>query len=308
MGIFFENYTIGSILAVIAFIAICLAINEATRRSKVLSIVAYCVLPVTLAILIFTGVLDAPSSKTWFGWVKVISALLGIYGFMLIRFTKLGQNKFAIIFPLAILAINISEAVYKEIEVFMQYKEITVDSANLVVLGGPWNIMNAIAGILCIITLTGFMKIRVSNDKSKDMIWADMTWIYIMGYTIWNMAYVYNCVSTRAMYAGVAILLAALIAEFIFKRGAWLQHRAQILALYAMFTLSFDFQQNELFQIVPVFEESMWMGLSVASLIFNIGVFAYMLYTMKKYKKNPLKEEIYTHTNYYKKTIEKNNL
>ena len=308
MGIFFENYTMGSILALIGFIIIYLVINEVTRKSKILSILVYGALPVVLGILIFTGVLDSPSSKTWFGWVKVISALIGIYGFMLIRFTKLGKNKFAMIFPVAILAINISEAVYKEIEIFMQYKTITVDSAGLVVLGGPWNIMNAIAGILCIVTLTGFVGVKASRDKSKDMIWPDMTWVYIMGYTIWNMAYVYNGVSTRAMYAGVAILLAALIAEFVFKRGAWLQHRAQILALYAMFTLSFDFQQSELFQIVPVYKESMWMILSVISLLFNVGVFIYMIYTILKYKKNPLKEEIYTHTNYYKKTIKDNNL
>ncbi|WP_297438174.1 DUF5692 family protein [uncultured Clostridium sp.] len=308
MGIFFENYTMGSILALIGFIIIYLVINEVTRKSKILSILVYGALPVVLGILIFTGVLDSPSSKTWFGWVKVISALIGIYGFMLIRFTKLGENKFAMIFPVAILAINISEAVYKEIEIFMQYKTITVDSAGLVVLGGPWNIMNAIAGILCIVTLTGFVGVKASRDKSKDMIWPDMTWVYIMGYTIWNMAYVYNGVSTRAMYAGIAILLAALIAEFVFKRGAWLQHRAQILALYAMFTLSFDFQQSELFQIVPVYKESMWMILSVISLLFNVGVFIYMIYTILKYKKNPLKEEIYTHTNYYKKTIKDNNL
>lgn len=308
MGLFFENYTIGSIITLIAFIGVCLLINEVTRRSKVLSILAYGVLPVLLATLIFTDVLGSPTGKTWFGWVKVVSALLGIYGFMLIRFTKLGKTKFAVIYPLAILSINILEAVYKDIEVFMTYKTMQVDQAGLVVLGGPWNILNAIAGILCIVTLTGFVGIKVSKDKSKDMIWPDMTWMYIVGYTLWNLAYVYNCVSTRGMYAGVAILLAALIAEFVFKRGAWLQHRAQILALYAMFSLSVDFQQSKLFQIVPVYKESMWMLLSVISLAFNIWVFTKMICTIKKYKKNPFKEEIYTHTNYYKKTIKDNNL
>lgn len=308
MGILFENYSLERILTVVVFISIFLLINEITRKSKAASVIAYCILPVVLLVLIFTGVLGSPTGKTWFGWVKVVSALAGIYGFMIIRFTALGKSKFAVFFPVSILSINIAEAVYREIEVFMQYKTLTVDPGGVVVLGGPWNILNAIAGVLCIVTLVGFSGIRVSNDKSKDMIWPDMTWMYIVGYTLWNLAYVYNCISTRSMYAGVSILLAAMIAEFFFKRGAWLQHRAQILALYAMFSLSFDFQKSQLFQIVPVYNESMWLFFSVVSFLFNIGVFVYMLYTIKTRKRNPFKEDIYTNTNYYKKTIKDNNL
>lgn len=308
MGLFYENYSVAGILTVLGLIAVLLVINEVTRRSKVLSVVAYCVLPVVLGILIFTDVLGSPTGKTWFGWVKVVSALIGIYGFMLIRFTKLGKNKFAAIFPIMILSINILEAVYREIEVYFMYGTMQVDASGVVMLGGIWNILNAIAGVLCIVTLTGFVGIRASKDKSKDMIWPDMTWMYIIGYTLWNFAYVYNCISTRSMYAGFAILSAALIAEFLFKRGAWLQHRAQTLALYAMFSLSVDFQSSANFQIVPVYKESLWMLISVISFLFNVGVFVYMIYTIKKHKKNPLKEEIYTHTNYYKKTIEANNL
>ncbi len=167
---------------------------------------------------------------------------------------------------------------------------------------------NALAGILTIVTLAGFVGIRVSKDKSRDMVWPDMTWMYIIGYTLWNFAYVYNCISTRAMYAGLAILLAALIAEFAFKRGVWLQHRAQILSFYAMFSLSVDYQKSEFFQVIPTYNEGVLMTISVIAFIFNMGVFAYMIYTIIKNKKNPLKEEIYTHTNYYKESMKGNNL
>lgn len=308
MGIFFENYTLASILAVILLMAVLLFINEVTRKYKILSIIFYCVLPVALGILIFTDVLGSPTGKTWFGWVKVVSALLGVYGFMLIRFTKLGKSKFAVIYPISILSINIIEAVYRELEIFMQYKTLQVDAGGILVLGGTWNILNAIAGIICIITLTGFAGIKVSKDKSKDMIWPDMTWIYIVGYTLWNFAYVYNCISTRSMYAGFAILTSAIIAEFIFKKGAWLQHRAQILALYAMFSLSVDFQRSQFFRIVPIYKESNLMVISVISIVFNVGMLLYMIYTIRKYKKNPLKEDIYVDTRYYQKTMEVNNL
>lgn len=308
MGVLYEGITIGSFIVLVLFIAVLLGLNEITRRSKAISIVAYCILPVVLAILVFTGVLGSPTGNTWFGWVKVVSALIGVYGFMLIRFTKLGKSKFAYIFPGTILSLNIAEAVYREFEVFATYKVLEVDPGGIVILGGVWNILNAIAGILCIVTLTGFVGIKVSQDKTRDMVWPDMTWMYIIGYTLWNYAYVYNCISTRSMYAGFGILLAALIAEYISKRGVWLQHRAQILSLYAMFSLSVDYQQSQYFQIMPTYTKTGLMTLSILSFVFNLGVFAYMLYVIKRDKKNPFKEEIYTNTNYYKKTSLANNL
>lgn len=308
MGLFFENFTLVGLLAWVAFIVVLLGLNEVTRRSKSLSIAAYCVLPLVLAALIFNDVLGSTTGKTWFAWVKVVSVLVIIYGFMLIRFTKLGKTKFAAIFPVALLSLNIAEAVYREFQVYATFTEMTVEPSGAIILGGVWNILNGIAGILCILTITGSVGIQASNDKSKDMVWPDMTWLYIVGYTLWNFAYVYNCISTRSMYAGVGILLAALIAEYGFKRGAWLQHRAQTLVLYVMFSLSFDFQKSELFQIVPTYNENMWLAGSIVSFVFNVGVFAFMVYTMVKYKKKPGRDEIFSHTSAYRKNIQANNL
>lgn len=308
MGFLYEGLTLGSLFALIVLMSAVLFVNEITRRSLKISILVFCVLPVALAIGVYMGVLGSPTGNTWFGWVKVVSALIGVYGFLLIRFTKLGDRRFAAIFPVAILSLNIAEAVYREFQVYATVKTLTVDAGGILVLGGYWNIFNAIAGILCIVTLTGFAGISVSKDKTRDMIWPDMTWMYIIGYTLWNFAYVYNCISTRSMYAGFAILIAALIAEVVFKRGAWLQHRAQILSIYAMFSLSVDFQSASYFKILPTYNVSLLMGISVIAFLFNLGVFAYMLQTMAKYKKNPLKEAIFAHTGYYKKSIEANNL
>ncbi|WP_105614787.1 DUF5692 family protein [Vallitalea okinawensis] len=308
MGLVPEGLTVGSVVIFILFVAVLLGVNEVTRRSKVLSIAVYCVLPVVLAVLVFIGVLGSPTGRTWFGWVKVVSALIGVYGFLLIRFTRLGKRKFAAIFPVTILSLNIAEAVYREFEVFATYKILEVDAGGILIQGGVWNILNAVAGILCIVTLTGFVGIKVSRDQSRDMVWPDMTWMYIIGYTLWNLAYVYNCISTRSMYAGFGILLAALIAEYIFKRGVWLQHRAQILSFYAMFSLSIDYQQNELFQILPAYNVSGLMTISIIAFIFNVGVFAYMMFIIIRDRKNPLKEEIYSFTKYYKKSMSVNNL
>lgn len=308
MGVLFEGITLLSLLALVLFIIVLLGVNEVTRKSKLMSIGVYLLLPIVLAVLVSLGVLGSPTGKTWFGWVKVVSALIGVYGFLLIRFTKLGEKKFARYFPVTILSLNIAEAVYREFEVFAVYKELTIDPAGVVILGGPWNILNAIAGIICIVTLTGFSGIKISKDKSRDMVWPDMTWMYIVGYTLWNFAYVYNCISTRAMYAGFGILLAALIAEFVFKKGVWLQHRAQILSFYAMFSLSFDYQASSYFQILPTYNISVLMTVSIVSFVFNLGFFGFMVYIGVKHKKNPLKEEFYDKTRYFGQSLVANNL
>lgn len=308
MGFLYEGLTIESFLALLAFIGAFLFLNEISRRSKTVSVLMFVLLPVLLALGIFFGPLGSPTGKTWFGWVKVVSALAGVYGFLLIRFTKLGTKKFAAVFPAAILSINIAEAVFRELEIFVTYKTLTVDAGGIVVQGGPWNILNAIAGVFTIITLTGFVGIRVSKDKSRDMIWPDMTWPYVIGYTLWNYAYVYNCISSRSLYAGFGILTAAVIAEYFFKRGAWLQHRAQILSLYAMFSLSVDFQTASFFKVLPTYSTGALMSLSVVSFVFNLGVFFFMVYTIRQKKVNPIKQELYGHTDAYQKTLTANGL
>lgn len=302
MGFLYQPFTVQQLIGFIALLLVIIGLNELTRRSLKLSIFVYCVLPVLLALGVYFGVLGSPSGKAWFGWVKVISALIGVYGFLLIRFTDLGKRKFAYYFPVAILSLNIAEAVYRELQVFAMYPSASIDASGILVQGGFWNILNAVAGILCIVTLTGFVGIKVSNDQSKDMIWPDMTWLYIVGYTIWNFTYVYNCLSTRSMYAGLTILTAALIAELFLKQGAWLQHRAQTLSMFAMFSLSVDYHQSAFLNIVPVYSESVLQGLGIVSFVINVFVFIAMVWVSLKQRKNPYKEEIYTHTGYYQKT------
>lgn len=308
MGFLFEPLTLINLLGFIVFFAVIVFINELTRRSLKLSILVFVILPMLLAIGIYLGFLGSPTGKTWFGWVKVVSALAGVYGFLLIRFSKLGKGKFAYFFPVSIMTLNIAEAVYRELEVFATFKTLSFDAGGVMVLGGYWNILNAIAGILCIVTLTGFVGITASKDQSKDMIWPDMTWMYILGYTIWNFTYVYNCISNRSMYAGVGILGAALFAELVFKRGAWFQHRAQTLSVYVMFSLSFDFLKWPMMNIAPTYSLMALSTLGIASFGLNLLFFLVMIVTILKHKKNPLKEEIYSHTSYFKKTKLANNL
>jgi len=77
------------------------------------------------------------------------------------------------------------------------------------------------------------------------MIWADMTWVYIVIYDIWNFAYTYNCLPTHSWYCGIALLLAPTVAALLWNRGGWIQNRANTLALWCMFA-----------QVFPLFQET----------------------------------------------------
>ena len=308
MGFFFEGYTVATVLGFLALTAALVVLNELTRRSKIFSILVYCVLPVVLVVLIAMDVVGSPSSKTWFGVIKTYSALAGVIGFMLIRYTKLGNKKFAWYFPVAILGINILEAIYRDYEVFANFKTMTVDAAGIVQLGGPWNLMNALAGVFLLLTMTGWVGIKVANTKSRDMVWADQLWFWIIAYDLWNMAYCYNCISTRAMYAGFALLVSCTVAEFFIKRGIWLQHRAQTLALFGMFSLAVDYQAMPVFSITATYNPTAWTVLSALALIVNAAVFVYEICVIVKTKRNPLKKEMFTHLPAYRKNLEANGL
>ena len=308
MGFFFEGYTVATVLGFLALTAALVVLNELTRRSKIFSILIYCVLPVVLVVLIAMDVVGSPSSKTWFGVIKTYSALAGVIGFMLIRYTKLGNKKFAWYFPVAILGINILEAIYRDYEVFANFKTMTVDAAGIVQLGGPWNLMNALAGVFLLLTMTGWVGIKVANTKSRDMVWADQLWFWIIAYDLWNMAYCYNCISTRAMYAGFALLVSCTVAEFFIKRGIWLQHRAQTLALFGMFSLAVDYQAMPVFSITATYNPTAWTVLSALALIVNAAVFVYEVCVIVKTKRNPLKKEMFTHLTAYRKNLEANGL
>lgn len=147
-------------------------------------------------------------------------------------------SKWALCFPPLILAINICEAVFRDFQVFSYGAWDGAVINNLWTISGPWNIMNGIAGILNIVTICGWFGIFISKDKSRDMIWPDMLWAWILCYDFWNFAYTYNCISDHSVYCGLALLLSCTIPTFFIKRGAWLQHRASTLALWIMFIMT----------------------------------------------------------------------
>jgi len=287
-----------------------MAFNELGRVTKWGGIVLFLILPIILTIFVWPTT-AAPGNEygtgNWFNWVKTYSALAGCLGFMAIRyFPKLAQKKWVLHFPPAILALNIFEACLRDFQCFTYgaWNGAVID--NLWLMSGPWNIMNGIAGLLNILTLCGWLGIYVSKDKTRDMIWPDMIWAWIIAYDVWNFAYTYNCIADHSFYAGVALLASCTIPAFFIKRGAWLQHRAATLALWIMFVMTIPQFADKIAPVPTTHNPRAFFIVSLISLIVNIALAVYQFNRIRKKKLNPLKDEIYADTDTYKKIIAEN--
>jgi hypothetical protein len=300
--------TIGSAWGMwILVLAALFTLNELSRRGKWAGFFAFVILPAALTVLWFTAMKETTYTD-WFHLAKVYSSTAGCIGFWLIRHLKgkdkrtgiewrLSEKKWALIFPPVILAINILEAVVRDFQVGMLYTGGGIDEG-VYVLGGIWNYMNGIAGVLNIVAITGWFGIVVrkesGKDKSRDMLWPDMLWFWIISYDIWNFVYTYNCLPLHAWYAGFALLLAPTLCAFSLGKGAWLQHRAQTLALWCMFAQTFPrFQDDSMFSVVSTYKPSLYLFWGALALAANAALVIYMIYKIIKTKRNPYKGDLY---------------
>ena len=291
---FFEAQPLSNWLMLLLVFVALIVLNELGRRYKVGGILLFMVLPLVLSIFVWPTTTKGTSVSDWFHFAKVYSSLAGCIGFFLLRHVK-GANtkKWVLCFPPLILAINILEAVVRDFQ---------IGSLNLngiyegmFTVSGSWNFMNGIAGILNIITITGWLGICVAKSKSKDMLWPDMCWFWIIAYDLWNFAYTYNCIPDHSWYAGIALLVAPTLVAFFIQKGAWLQHRAQTLAIWCMFAQTFpSFIDNSQFAVKSTHNTTALFIVSLAALLSNIAVAVYMVYKVVKTKRNPYTKELYT--------------
>lgn len=291
------------ILALIAF-------NEFGRTTKWGGFTLFLIIPALLTVLVWPKT-AAPGNEygtgTWFNWFKTYSALAGCLGFMVIRFIPgLAKKKWALWFPPLILAVNILEAVIRDFQAFSFGAFQGARIENLWMMSGPWNIMNGIAGLLNILLICGWAGIFVSKDSSKDMIWADCIWIYVITYDLWNFAYTYNCIADHSFYCGFALLIASTICTFFIKKGAWLQHRAQTLALWIMFVMTVPSFADRIAPVFTTHNPTAFFVVSLVSLLANLAAVIYQFRIIIKNKLNPFKDEIYTNTKAYKTVISEN--
>jgi hypothetical protein len=284
----YESISLHAVLGWFGLLAVCIALNELCRLNKWFSLFMFLVLPAILSFTLWPQTAGAGSSMgVWFYWVKSYSVFAGCLGFMAIRFVPgLAKNKWALFFPAFILALNIGEAVVRDFEVYTLHATgQLIDGWRL--LSGPWNIMNGIAGILNIVTISGWAGILISKDKKKDMIWPDMLWFWVLAYDLWNFAYGYNAVGDQSFYSGLCMLAAATIPALAWRKGAYLQHRAQTLAFWMMLSMSSSYiWDNSTFAVKASLNPTALFLVSFLALVVNIAVFVYHFAKVLKYKRN----------------------
>ncbi len=257
----------------IAWIHLCLvlilliALNEICRHFKIPAIVFYFIIPIVLIpFWMNSGI------SHWFRWVKLYSVVFAAVWFTLVRFTKLGQYKFAKYIAAAILCINIAEAVVQDFS-----------------MGYVPNVLNAVGGILSIITLTKWQQIGPDNTAVKDMTWPAMTTFWIIAYDIWNWTFVYLNFPEHAAYH-LMVLLSCTIPSIFIKKGTWLQARAFTLAGWMIYLFTFRHFIDSSIVVVP-----RGYFLMLAAGILSIGsnaIYAYFHFRWKFFKKAPSKLQV----------------
>jgi len=298
---FFETQPLSNWLMLLVVFAVLIVLNEVGRRYKAGGILLFMVLPLILTIFVWPKTTPGTSVSDWFHFAKVYSALAGCIGFFLLRHVKgAAGKKWVLCFPAFILAVNILEAVVRDFQIGGLHLNNELYQG-MVTVSGSWNYMNGIAGILNIITITGWLGICVAKSKSKDMLWPDMCWFWIIAYDLWNFAYTYNCIPDHSWYAGIALLVAPTLAAFYIQKGAWLQHRAQTLAIWCMFAQTFPvFIDNSQFAVKSTHNTTALFITSLAALLANVAVVLYMVYKVARTKRNPYTSELYTDLKCYK--------
>lgn len=335
----YGNTAVYQWIALFAVLAGLILINEFARKTKFGGMVTFFAVPLLLTayfVAIYIGAAMgaewALNNQTylymngWFHYAKLYAALAGCIGFMMIKYGwGIGKQHWFKPFPFVIVAINILIAVCSDFETaYKGWYSWFLSSEQVWLYGGWHNIMNGVAGLLNIFCMTAWWSVYSSKDKT-DMLWPDMTWVFIVVYDIWNFAYTYNCLPTHSWFCGIALLLAPTIAALCWNRGGWIQNRAFTLTIWCMFA-----------QVYPLFQcilpdgtaMSKWVTLptlyadgtlngiveggsvnanptamtvvSALALVTNAIALGYIIYVSKKRHINPYKEDVFVNQKYYK--------
>jgi hypothetical protein len=301
----FESIPWQAAIMFLVVLLVLMLLNELAGFNKWTAIFFFGALPLFLTIAVWPKTaVEGTSVATWFHWAKVYSALSGAIVVSLIRFKKgLVEKKWILILPAAILTINIAEAVIRDFQCY-SYNGI-VDG--LMIVGGPWNIMNGIAGILNILAISGWFGIFISKNKAKDMIWPDMLWFWIIAYDLWNFAYIYNCVPLHAFYAGVALLASCTIPSLFIRKGTWFQARAYTLTFWMMFVMIFPaFQDTTIFTVKSSHNPKALFAVSLIALLMNIVLVIYHFTKILRNNINLFKQDVHADLGIYKRITDAN--
>ena len=294
--------------------------NEFARRSKLGGIICFLALPAVLTVYFIAiyvcagmGMEWALNNQTytnmnsWFHYAKLYAATAGCIGFMMLKYKwSIGKTHWFKAFPFVIVAINILIAVVSDVEsAFRAFGTTWVSTEGVTLYGGWHNVFNGIAGLINIFCMTGWFGIYISK-KRQDMLWPDMTWVFIIAYDLWNFCYTYNNLPTHSWYCGVALLFAPTIAGLWWNKGGWIQNRAFTLSIWCMFCQMVPmFANDSVFAADSVNNPNVNLAVSLIALLANVAALAYIMYRAKKLGVNPYKQEVFVGTKDFQKAMER---
>lgn len=314
--------------------------NEIERRSKLGGYFFFLALPAALTvyfIAIYVGAAHGASwalnnptyvhMTSWFHYAKLYAATAGCIGFMMLKYKKgIGKTEWFKVFPFVIVVINIIIAVCSDFESAIRGSVALANtgsrwwlsSEGVWLYGGWWNVANGIAGLINIFCMTGWWGIYQSK-KRDDMLWPDMTWVFIVAYDVWNFEYTYLNLPTHSWYCGFALLLAPTFAAIFWNKGGWIQNRANTLATWCMFAQVFPmFQDYSNFSVIPSLYADGFMKsgvhptavdpraggiVAVASILVNLAALAYIIKRAKAQGINPYKHEVFSGTHDFEEAM-----
>ena len=241
---FFQIYGENSFYQLLGWLLVftgLILLNEFARRSQFGGVFSFMILPIILSIYFIIIYICAGLNQSWalhngtyvhmngwFHYAKLYAADIGSAGFVLIKYRWwIGKTNWFKAYPFIIVGINIIIAVISDFESAIKgYRNYVakgtrwwLSSEGVWLYGGWWNVLNGIAGIINIFCKTDWWGVYSSKDRN-DMLWPDMTWMFILSYDIWNFEYTYNNLTTHSWYCGLALLSAPTFANHFWNKEA----------------------------------------------------------------------------------------
>lgn len=175
--------------------------------------------PATVLLPVLIPIQWSGAQSDLFAWLKMFSVAVGVLWLHVLRLSQLGSRRWARGLGVAVLLVNMSEAVAFD------------------AVGG--NYVNVAAGLLLIGAgfRTGARAMSVDPGPHRDLLW-DVPLSWVVAYSVWDLAFIHGCYP-EFTGGGIAVLGAALVFGVI-RPALYLQYRGLTLYLHMVGVFSWS--------------------------------------------------------------------